>query len=312
MKLNNALLSFALTFFALFTPYASAACIPQPDLAKILSEATPEQAHDGGFLWQIEKDGRISHLYGTIHILPQKFVVPGRKTMQAIQNSDAVAVEIDVLDPKQVAEFVDEIKRGPDLMKLSPAQKQVALRLAKKLCAENTLTDDLPWSFKYLQITAAQARTLGFEALFSREIFLSILARELKKTVFSLETAKVQAQALTLNWDVPSALIDKYLAEIENGASNRVISSMVNLWATNQLEKLADIDIWCECKGDAFQKRLLTEINDGRNPGMAAELDRLHSSGKKVFAVIGALHMTGPFALPKLMEQKGYVVRRVF
>jgi uncharacterized protein len=312
MKLANTLLSFALPFITFFTPYASAACIPQPDLAKVFNEATPEQSKDAGFLWQIEKNGRISHLYGTIHILPKQLVVPGRNTMLAIQSSDAVAVEVDILDTKLVAEFLEEIKRGPDLMKLSPAQKQEAVRLAKKLCVDNTLTDDLPWSFKYLQITVAQARTLGFESVFSREIFLSILAKELKKPVLSLETAKVQAQALTRGWDVPSPLIDKYLGEIENGTSNRVISSMVNLWATNQLEQLADIEKWCECKGDEFQKRLLTEINDGRNPGMAAELDRLHASGQKVFAAIGALHMTGPLALPKLMEQKGYVVRRVF
>jgi uncharacterized protein len=312
MRSANRWLLLALTVIALFSPVARAECIPQPNLEKVISKAKPEQAQDAGFLWQIEKEGRISHLYGTIHVLPEKFVVPGRKTIQAVQSSDAVAVEIDVLDTTIVAELMAEIKRGPDLMKLNPAQKQEAARLAKKLCVESQLADDQPWSFKYVQIAMAQARVVGLEALFSREVFLSILAREMRKPVFSLETAKLHAQALTVGWDIPSPLIDKYFAEIESGISTRVMTNMLDLWASNQLEKFADIDNWCECKDDAFQKRLLTEMNDGRNLGIASELDRLHNSGKKVFAVIGALHMTGKLALPKLMEQKGYVVRRVF
>jgi uncharacterized protein len=277
-----------------------------------MARVKPDQAQDAGFMWQIAKDGRISHLYGTMHILPEKFLLPGRKTIQAFQDSDALAVEMNILDPQILSEFMAEIKRGPDLMKLSKAQEQEAMRLAKKLCIEDQLTQDQPWSFKYMQITVAQARTLELEGIFSREIFLSLLATELKKPIFSLEKAKAQAQVLTVGWDVPPQLIDKYFADINDGSSNRVMANMLGIWANNQLEKLADLDTWCECKDDAFQKRLLVEINDGRNPAMATELDRLHSSGKKVFAVIGALHMTGALALPKLLEQKGYVVRRIF
>ncbi|MBS7808375.1 TraB/GumN family protein [Variovorax sp. PCZ-1] len=312
MKLTRRLL-FALLFIsAFFSSHTIAQCIPQPDLEKVFARVKPEQAQDTGFLWQIEKNGRVSHLYGTMHVLPEKFVMPGRKTMQAFQSSDAVAVEVNVLDAQLVEELMAEIKKAPDLMRLNAAQQKEAMRLAKKFCIEKDLKDDQPWSFKYIQITMGKVRTLGLEPALSREVFLAILASNLQKTVFSLETAKVQAQALTLGWDVPSIMVDKYLADIENGATDRVMSKMLNFWSTNQLEKFADIDQWCECKDDAFQRRLLTEMNDGRNPGMASELDRLHSSGKKVFAVIGALHMTGALALPKLMEQKGYIVRRVF
>jgi hypothetical protein len=37
----------------------------------------------------------------------------------------------------------------------------------------------------------------------------------------------------------------------------------------------------------------------------------LHAQGQRVFAAVGALHMTGPNALPVLMAGRGYHVERV-
>jgi uncharacterized protein YbaP (TraB family) len=53
---------------------------------------------------------------------------------------------------------------------------------------------------------------------------------------------------------------------------------------------------------------------DDRNPVMADRLDRLHSSGKRVFAAVGSLHMIGSIGLPEQMQmqRRGYRVERVF
>jgi uncharacterized protein YbaP (TraB family) len=37
----------------------------------------------------------------------------------------------------------------------------------------------------------------------------------------------------------------------------------------------------------------------------------MHAAGKRVFAAVGVLHMTGPRSLVKLLEQRGFVVERV-
>ena len=68
---------------------------------------------------------------------------------------------------------------------------------------------------------------------------------------------------------------------------------------------------WCAC-GPPAQVRQQTKLfNDDRNPPMAEGIDRLHGDGKRAFAAVGALHMTGDKALPLLMQQRGYTVERV-
>jgi uncharacterized protein YbaP (TraB family) len=57
----------------------------------------------------------------------------------------------------------------------------------------------------------------------------------------------------------------------------------------------------------AFIKRL----NDDRNPGLANRIDALHGEGRRVFAAVGALHMTGAMGLPRLLAQRGFRVERV-
>ena len=59
------------------------------------------------------------------------------------------------------------------------------------------------------------------------------------------------------------------------------------------------------------EAKFYRRLNDERNPGLAAGIDKLHRDGKRVFAAVGALHMTGPKALPTLLANMGYKVERV-
>lgn len=48
-----------------------------------------------------------------------------------------------------------------------------------------------------------------------------------------------------------------------------------------------------------------------RNVLMAEKINVLHEDGKRVFVAVGALHMAGKTALPKLLQDKGYAVTYV-
>ena len=62
---------------------------------------------------------------------------------------------------------------------------------------------------------------------------------------------------------------------------------------------------------DEEARAFLRRLNDDRNPGLADRIDALHGAGKRVFAAVGALHMTGAKGLPGLMAQRGYIVERL-
>ena len=47
-----------------------------------------------------------------------------------------------------------------------------------------------------------------------------------------------------------------------------------------------------------------------RNPALADRIAALHIQGHRVFAAVGALHMTGPMTLPRLLAARGFSVER--
>ena len=56
---------------------------------------------------------------------------------------------------------------------------------------------------------------------------------------------------------------------------------------------------------------MLARLNDARNPAMAERIAALHGEGRRVFAAVGALHMTGAQGLPRLLRERGFTVERV-
>ncbi len=50
---------------------------------------------------------------------------------------------------------------------------------------------------------------------------------------------------------------------------------------------------------------------DDRNPGMAGKISNMLESGKKLFVVVGAGHMSGPNSITELLEKQGLEVRQI-
>ena len=86
---------------------------------------------------------------------------------------------------------------------------------------------------------------------------------------------------------------------------------MASAWARNDLADLEAYPRWCDCLDTPSERESFTRLLDGRNPGMADAIERLHA-GVSVFAAVGALHLVGPQGLPALLRARGFVVTRVF
>ena len=48
-----------------------------------------------------------------------------------------------------------------------------------------------------------------------------------------------------------------------------------------------------------------------RNTALAARIDALHAAGQRLLVAVGALHMSGPEALPRLLAARGFEVKPV-
>jgi hypothetical protein len=141
---------------------------------------------------------------------------------------------------------------------------------------------------------------------------LAAAARSAGLRIVALESVHQQIEAL-LPADPAQMqrLLDQGLDQLERGQASPVLRRLAAAWAAGDLDTLARYEQWCECADDEASREWLRRLNDGRNAELAAGIDALHRRGLRVFAAVGALHMTGPQALPKLLQQRGFKVQRV-
>ncbi|MBL8328862.1 MAG: TraB/GumN family protein [Rubrivivax sp.] len=289
------------------------ACPPvarQPSAEQI--QAAQAAARDRGFLWRISKDGRSSYLYGTIHLGKLDWAVPGPALLKALSEVDVMALELDVSDSATLQKLQSGMARKPDEPALPPAlQRRLSEETAAACLPANALDAQQP-AVRALTLVLLAARWDGLDAGYAQELVLAGVAQSRGLPVVGLETVEEQLEALLP--DSPAArlhFIEQAMAQLKSGAARRGTQRLVQAWAEGRLEELASYEQWCECVKTEEDRLQMRRLNDDRNPALASRIDRLHQQGKTVFAGIGALHMTGPKALPLLLQQRGYVVERV-
>ncbi|MBC5782875.1 TraB/GumN family protein [Ramlibacter sp. USB13] len=284
---------------------------PAPTLETLKPEQVRADVRDRGFLWELTRDGRKSWLYGTVHVSRPEWLLPGRRVQAALQESEVLALELDPGDPELVRIFTapgDAAREARVMAGLQP-------RLAKVAERECLPVAKLAAMRPILQVTTLglqQSRRDGFHPELAVDAVLWGFMQRMGKPVVALETPAAQLEALTPATEADErVLVTRSLEEIESGADRRSMRRLLQAWADSDLPALASYEQWCECMETPQEQRYLRRINDERNGPIADRLLALHGSGKRFFAAVGALHMTGPQALPGLLRARGFEVRPV-
>lgn len=268
------------------------------------------QARDRGVMWRLERDGRTSWLYGTVHVGRAEWIYPGPTLFAALINSPTVALELDITDPA-VAQAMTQLPPGVADQPLNAKQRR---RLQIQAAAACIPMEQLNGFHPVMQVTGVSAsinRRQGLDPMWAQEVMLAGIARSMGKQVASLETPAVQLAAL-LPTD-PAELqreIEEGLDQLEDGRASRLLNRLVHDWEVGDLADIASYSQWCECLSDAADKAAMRRLLDDRNPAIADGIAQLHEKGS-VFAAVGAMHMTGAQALPLLLQRKGFVVTPV-
>jgi uncharacterized protein len=284
---------------------------PQPPTQEKMA-ALAANARDRGFLWRFEKDGRVGHLYGSIHVAKEEWAVPGPRTIAALQMSDTIALELDVMDAQIQQQMSDPSKFGIKSFPMTPAQKQRIEALSLRTCAPVAAIASMHPVMQVTTLSLFDARFAGLEFIYGSEMFLANFGRGMKKSVRSLETPELQMRAL-MGGDSREMQesIESAITLLESGAQRKQTERMLNAWANSDLKDLQAFESWCECVKTPADRKFLKRVNDDRNPGLAKAIDRLVREGRKVFAAVGALHMAGAKPVPKLLEEMGYKLERI-
>jgi uncharacterized protein YbaP (TraB family) len=290
---------------------AETSCPPQasPPTPQQMQEAGA-RAKDRGLLWRITKDGRSSHLYGTIHVGTLDWAFPGPKVRAALMDAEAVAFELDPLDPAIQTGLRSAGASAP--ARLPSAQAAQLGRLIERACLPEQALAAMHPMLQAMTVMLVEASRDGLQVAYGQELVLAGFSRSRKLRTVSLETPERQLAAL-----IPkdAALAERYLAstleQIDSGQGRRVLARLAAAWERGDLDEIADYERWCGCVKSTDDKTMMAALNDERNPDMADKIAALHGQGRRAFVAVGALHMTGPKALPELMRARGFQVERI-
>ena len=291
----------------------SPSCPPPPAaLTSEKTEALLKSSTDRGFLWKIEKDGKTAHLYGTIHVNKLDWMLPGPTVRNAIRASDVFAFELDIMDPQIQSQMSAPDNFGIKNFALPEPLKKRVEAFGRKVCAPEGAFAKMHPMIQFVALSLLDARFEGAEAAYGSEVIIGSLVKAGGKSIVGLETPAQQMHMLLDGKPAElTEMIADGLASYDSGKGRAATNRLLKAWSTGNLEDLAQYEKWCDCANSKLDRAFYKRVNDDRNTGLAKGIDKLIREGKPVFAAVGSLHMTGPKALPKLLEDMGYKVERV-
>lgn len=295
---------------ALEAPLAAEALCPplaEPPAQAQWLQALPGPV-DRGLLWRIEKDGRVSHLYGTVHVGRPDWISPGPQVMAALAAADRVAFELDLLDP-DVLQRLQRAARAPAGQPRLPDALAERLAQQRSLACVGSLLEGLRPELQVITLVSLSLRGDGLDPAWGIDGWLARLAHARRQTVLSLETPEQQVALLVAPRPAEVAtVVRRGLDELEDPATRRVALRLAEHWAVSDLAAIENFAQWCGClEGEAERQAHQAGVL-ARNPAMAERIATLHQRGARVFAAVGALHMTGPEGLPALLARRGFQV----
>lgn len=292
---------------------AAGACPPvaNPPSAEAL-QAAQEAAVDRGFLWRITKDGLSSHLFGTLHLGKLEWAAPGPRLREALNDAGVIALELDITDSQTLQQLRAGMATPPGEPPLPAALQQQLTRETAAACLPSGALDAQHPVLRAITLSVLAARWDGLDAGYSQEAVIAGYAHGMNVPIVALETVATQLDALLPKTTAERVRsVEQALSQLQSGATRRSVRRLSQAWAESRLDQLEGYERWCECITSEADRLMLRRLNDDRNPGLADAIARLHAQGRPVFAAIGAMHMIGAQALPRLLAERGFTVERL-
>ncbi|MCZ8234768.1 MAG: TraB/GumN family protein [Inhella sp.] len=310
--LRTTLSAIALSLGLFASAHAKTECppVPQAPTQEQLADGM-KNAKDRGALWRISKDGRTSYLFGTLHVGQMAWAFPGPKLMQALRETQVLAVEVDITAPTTQAEMQTAMAQAG---KVSLSEKDQA-RLdaqADAACIPRTALASMHPVMQAVTYVVLSGRHDGLDAAYGQEPNLIGFARAQQRPVVSLESiASQMAVLLPREPEAARKGFDSVLTELEKGKSREQLRRISDAWVRGDLDAVGSLEKLCQCQPTDDERAFSRRLNDDRNPTIAQRIAEEHAKGKPVLAAVGLLHMTGPKAVDRLLAEQGFEVQRV-
>ena len=269
-------------------------------------------------------EGNTAWLFGSIHVGQDYFYPLPDYVTEAYENSDALAVEADM-----VAFNADMEAQTKALMKLiyldgttiSDHIPQDMYDRAVEVMTEQGIymaALDLYYPVLWADlIEATQLPTFGVDSELGIDMYFLNDAHENNKEIQEVESADFQYGMMAgFSEALQIELLESSLYSYEHmDETNTELFELMDAWADGDEEALVTIlNEEPEFENDE-EALLYAEYTDAmitqRNITMADFAQDALTSGKEVFICVGAAHVVGPGAMADLLTQRGYTVELI-
>ncbi len=261
-----------------------------------------------GALFKATKDGKVIHLFGTIHVAPENFLPLGSQTIKSLSESEVLLLELDFLNPNLASDF-DQYSKADKPVTLTNRQREIVTEAATTM---NTPPDKL-LAMKPLMIastiTLAEGQKVGLRSDYGSDLFLLGAAMGMKIPVVGMET--IQEQLKMLDNFSPSEvdqMMKEMFSDIESKRVPQLLKDMTNAWFKGDLDELARVS---EINKTEVNRKVMAATNK-RNVVMIEKIILQSSmANKPIFAAAGALHFWGDESITNLLKKRGYTIERI-
>ena len=283
---------------------------------------------DGPAIWEATdpETGNSIYLLGSIHVADDSIYPMNKTIMNAYKSCEALAVEVDLVSyvddlDAQVAQFdymfyadggniYDEIDA-----ELVDKAKEIIQNSGEELGGE--FQDDMyqifrPHSWVSLLDNIA-ADKAGLNADKGVDMYFLHKAKEDKKEIIEIESMDSQMELLAGSPVEIQTLLLENAIDVDSSAQS--LTELYNKWKSGDIEALLDEEYDEEDELDESTAALMEEYNQNmvvdRNNHMSRVAEDFLLEGKKVFYVVGAMHMIDDTGIVQQLTDMGFDVKRI-
>ena len=271
--------------------------------------ASPAPAAQGkSFIWTVERDGRVSWLVGSLHLLSQEFYPLPAAMESAFARADTLVEEIDMNeaeDPALAAIILSKALYPAGTTLSSQLSKETHQKLSAWLQTAGLgvapFEQMKPWMIAMTLQTLALQR-LGFDPALGLDRHFRTKSIEAGKRFIALETAAEQIEFLaSLSPKTQDLMLRESIDTIDTELSE--IRTIAAAWRAGDAATVETFAVSALTDAPEVYTSLLVDRNRRWMPAIEGCMQT-----RRCFVVVGAAHLVGPDGLIVLLREKGYTV----
>lgn len=263
-------------------------------------------------LWSVSDADTTVYLFGTIHLLPEKYQWRSATFDQAVSGSQELVVEtiIDDKNPTALMGVLASMAFSPNLPPIAqrvPPKKRAVLAAAIKKSGIPPLAFDRmeTWAAAFM-LLGNQYRDLGLKGGEGVEAVLRSTFQNQNKPIGELETNAQQLGFFdALPENAQRQLLEGAIETPED--TGKDFRNMLNSWVKGDVAAIArsfNHDL-------AGSPELMEALIKRRNANWKGWVEQRMAKPGSVLIAVGAGHLAGPGSVVDLLKRDGYKVTRV-